>query len=281
MNLSSRLALLLCLFASISASQSPAETMSNTSFESGPDPGDAVQLAVGSTAVTGWVVTRNPIDYVGLRWAACQGARSLGLNGAAAGGIAQTVATVSGQVYTLHFFMSGDAFTTPVLKHMRVEAASQSQDYEFDTTHAWPWDMGWLEKTFTFTANSASTRIEFYSLDAGDTGPALDQITLVGPPVDATLPGRSEIGLGSPYPNPSRQGVWVDFALPMDTPLRLSVWDVRGREVAVIDAGPHPAGDYTRAWNGNVAGRAAPAGLYLFRLETPRGTWVRKAMLSR
>jgi choice-of-anchor C domain-containing protein len=281
MKLAPHLAFRLCLFMALAPSHSAAASMDNTSFETGPDPGDAMQLASGSTAITGWTVTRNPIDYVGLRWAAWQGARSLGLNGAAPGGITQTVATVPGQVYTVHFFMSGDAFSTPVIKNLRVEAAGQSQDYAFDTTHAWPWDMGWLEKTFAFTASTASTRIEFYSLDTGDTGPALDQITLEGPPVDATWAGRLEIGLGSPYPNPAPQALWVDFTLPRDTPVRLSVWDVRGREVGVLDAGTHPAGHYTRLWDGNVDGRAAPAGLYLLRLETPGATLVRKAVLSR
>ncbi len=275
-----RVLVLACVLVALTAGSAAADLTSNASFELGPDPGEAMQLAMGSTAITGWVVTRNPIDYVGTRWNAAAGTRSLGLNGTNPGGIAQTFATVPGEVYTVHFFMAGDAFANPILKHMRVQAAGQSQDYVFDATHSWPWDLGWLEKTFTFTANASSTMLEFYSLDAGDTGPTLDSVVVQGPPVSVPLGERTGFALAPPYPNPARH-FWLTFAIPADMALRLSVWDVRGREVCVVAEGPYPAGRYTRLWDGSTPGGRAPAGLYIIRLDAPGGTLVRKAVLSR
>src|SRR5206468_12424279 len=76
-----------------------ANLLVNGSFESGPAPGDAMQLAAGSTAITGWVVTPSNIDYCGTRWTAAQGARSLGLNGASPGGISQTFSSLPRAIY--------------------------------------------------------------------------------------------------------------------------------------------------------------------------------------
>src|SRR5262249_58953915 len=143
------------------------------------------------------------------------------LNGSGPGGIAQSFYTVAGQPYSVDFFMAGDAFSNPILKHMRVAAAGQSQDYEFDAGHSWPWGMGWLPQTFTFTANSSSTTLEFTSLDAGDTGPALDSVVVTGQsPLDVRV-NPSAFALAAPYPNPSSRGVQIDFSLASDTPGRL------------------------------------------------------------
>ncbi len=270
----------LCMLAALAVSPLAAETTDNASFESGPDPGEAMTVPIGSVAVSGWLVTRNPIEYVGTRWSAADGVRSVALNGSAPGGIAQTLSTEPGRVYTVHFFMGGDAFSNPILKHMRVAAAGQTQDYEFNAEHAWPWGMGWLEKTFVFTAGTTSTTLEFYSLDVGDTGPVLDNVTLETP-VDAPLHGRNEISLGAPTPNPAQQAFSLELALPTDTPIRLSVWDVRGREVGVMATGPRRAGHTIERWDGIIAGRPAPSGLYIVRLEAPGVTLVRKAVLSR
>jgi len=279
MNISRRL-LLSCSFAALLVSSLGAEATNNASFELGPDPGEAMTVAVGAGTITGWTVSRNAIEYVGSRWDASEGLRSVALNGTAPGGIAQTISTSPGQTYTVHFFMGGDAFSNPVMKHMRVQAAGASQDYEFDASHAWPWGMGWLEKTFVFTAGTTSTTLEFYSLDPGDTGPVIDNVTLVTP-VDALPLGRSDILLGAPTPNPARQTFSLDFVLSTDTPVRLSIWDVRGREVFVMAEGTRPAGRYTERWDGNIGGRPAAAGLYIVRLEAPGVTLVRKAVLSR
>ncbi|HYM82361.1 MAG TPA: choice-of-anchor C family protein [Candidatus Limnocylindria bacterium] len=277
-----RIALAAMSLVVLSSAPAQANLIENPSFEVGPDPGEAMELAMGSTAITAWVVTRDAIDYCGTRWEAAEGSRSLALNGTGPGGIAQSIATNPGAEYTVRFRMSGDAFSSPILKHIRVAAAGQSQDYEFDAGHAWPWGMGWLEKTFVFTADSDAATIEFYSLDAGDTGPVIDQVEVTGPSVGIVpIGGALEFALAPPYPNPARTAFQVSFVLPSDTPLRLSVWDAQGREVSVIAEGIYPAGRHTRVWDGRAAHGPAPAGLYLIRLAASGVQLTRKAVLSR
>lgn len=261
------------------ATPASANLAANPSFEAGPAPGMAMTIPVGSLALDGWRVTRNAIEYCESRWDAAEGLRSIALNGSAPGGIEQTIATLPNSTYTVTFYMGGDAFSSPVLKHLRATAAGQSQDYEFDASHAWPWGMGWLQKTFAFTATSSATTIEFYSLDNDSTGPTLDHVSVTGP--SAGVPtAQSGFALAAPHPNPARRDLNVRFEVPAESPLRVTVLDVAGREVAVIAEGIHAAGPHVRVWNGRGPAGRAPGGLYFIRLAAPGVAILRKVVLA-
>lgn len=276
-----RAAFLLCALVALAAPAAADELVTNGSFESGPTPGESMPLAMGSTAVPGWIVTQSAIDYVGTLWNAAEGSRSIALNGTSAGGIAQTFGTVPSEEYTVRFCMAGDAFSSPILKHMRVTAAGQSQDYEFDAGHSWPWGMGWLEKTFVFTASGSATTLEFMSLDGGDTGPTLDSVVVSGPSVvDVPTAASAGLALSPPFPNPASERFSVSFSLPAEAKVRLSVCDVQGREVRVLADGQLPAGLHTRTWDGHTMRGRSAAGLYLVRLAAPGKTLVRKVVLT-
>jgi choice-of-anchor C domain-containing protein len=255
----------------------------NGSFELGPEPNLKLAIAAGSTAIEHWMVADAAIDYVGGEWAAREGMRSVALNGTSPGAIEQAFQTFAGAQYTVRFWMAGDAFSNPILKNMRVSAAGQSQDFQFNAEHAWPWDMGWSERSFVFTANAGTSTLRFASLDAGDTGPAIDSVVVTGPSpvgVDGDGGPRS-LGLAGPWPNPLRDHCAIAFTLPAASAVRLSVHDARGRTVRVLAAGSLPAGAHLRTWDGRTAdgGRAAP-GFYLVRLSTPGAERVRKAVLT-
>jgi choice-of-anchor C domain-containing protein len=271
-------ALVACALA---AGASRASLVVNGSFEAGPDPDVMMRLEVGSTAMPGWTVTRNGIDYCGTCWQAANGARSLGLNGAAPGGVAQSIATVPGGEYTVRFSMIGDAFSNPILKHMRVMAAGQSQDYEVDAGHAWPWDMGWLERTFVFEATASSTLLEFMSLDSGDQGPTLDSVVVTLTSTANAGPGTSgALALAAPWPTPARGTLHLSFTLPVEGEVRLSVHDLAGREVAVLDDGVRAAGPHALVWDGRAPGGRLRAGLYVVRLDAAGETVTRKAVIA-
>lgn len=276
-------ALAFLLAAALPATPIAAENLlTNGSFELGPAPGESMPVPMGSSSIPGWVVVGAPVDYVGTLWNAAEGTRSMALNGTTPGGISQSIPTVSGEIYTVRFFMAGDAFSDPILKHMRVSAAGQSQDYEFDAGHSWPWGMGWLEKNFAFTANAASTALTFTSLDAGETGPTLDSVVVTGPDlVGVGDPAGPVLALAPPHPNPSRNGFAVSFEVPAATPIRLSVVNVAGREIHVLAEGVQTVGRHTLTWNGRTRHGDAAPGFYLIRLETPGGTLVQKAVLFR
>jgi choice-of-anchor C domain-containing protein len=158
------------LVALVSAGSAHANLLTNGSFESGsaiPGFPPFISPTNGSTAVTGWTVVAGNIDY-GTNgngfWAASDGSRSIDMNGSEAGSIAQTFATVSGAQYQVLFDMAGNFYGGTALKSLRVSAGGTSQDFTFDSTGKSANAMGWLTKSFVFTATSTSTQLVFSSL---------------------------------------------------------------------------------------------------------------------
>lgn len=145
----------------------------NGSFEEGPPAGRFVNLAAGSAAIKGWVVTGEGVDFIGTLWRGSEGVHSIDLDGSvrsattppyAHGGVAQAFATTPGTRYLVRFDLAGNPYAPPVKKPLRVSAAGQSQDFSFDVAGKNPSRMGWAPTRWTFTANSASTTLEFLSL---------------------------------------------------------------------------------------------------------------------
>jgi len=92
---------------------------------------------------------------------------------------------------------------------------------------------------------------------------------------DPSLP--TEFALDSPYPNPFNGIMNLNYGLPQKAKIRLSVFDLAGREIAVLVSGEQPAGSYQLTWNSeNFA-----SGLYFVRLDAGafQSTW--KATLLR
>jgi choice-of-anchor C domain-containing protein len=170
------LALAIVLMAAFAVASSPAGQKSllvNGSFEQGPPVSSYVNVRGGATSIEGWVVTGEGIDYIGSLWAASDGKHSIDLDGSAPsaetppydrGGVAQTFATTPGKTYRVTFDMAGNPFHGPIRKPMRVSAANQHMDFTFDITGKNTRNMGWVSETWTFTANSKSTTLEFRSL---------------------------------------------------------------------------------------------------------------------
>ena len=88
-------------------------------------------------------------------------------------------------------------------------------------------------------------------------------------------------GAGSPsltvYPNPALVSAAFNIELPAAGPLRLSVYDARGREVAVVLDGWAEAGEVQARWQpGGLA-----AGVYLVRLTTGDASVSKPVILGR
>ncbi|HEY2954727.1 MAG TPA: T9SS type A sorting domain-containing protein [Candidatus Eisenbacteria bacterium] len=78
--------------------------------------------------------------------------------------------------------------------------------------------------------------------------------------------GRGLVALRA-YPNPARS-THLRFSVPRRDDVHLAVYDLLGRQIAVIAKGRFEPGVYSREWNGrDAAGRDAGAGVYLFRLK--------------
>jgi trimeric autotransporter adhesin len=83
--------------------------------------------------------------------------------------------------------------------------------------------------------------------------------------------------LSPPAPNPARAGTHVTFEIPSRVPVRVSVLDVAGREVAVLADGERAAGRYTVEFDGTRLG----AGMYFVRLRAPGAERTRKLVVLR
>jgi hypothetical protein len=81
-------------------------------------------------------------------------------------------------------------------------------------------------------------------------------------------------------PNPFNPSTRIDFELSAPSRVRLAIYDVTGREVAVLADGSFPAGLVSRTWNGRDRdGRGVPSGPYFVRMVTDTGQFTRKTML--
>jgi hypothetical protein len=77
-----------------------------------------------------------------------------------------------------------------------------------------------------------------------------------------------EFGIAQNFPNPFNPETQISFALPEASAVRLSVTDVLGREIAVLEDRILPAGYRTVQWNGlDANGSPVGSGLYFYRIE--------------
>ena len=105
---------------------------------------------------------------------------------------------------------------------------------------------------------SASLDLDAAGQLIGASYSVLEAGTAVEPGDD--VPGR--FALAANYPNPFNPQTTIPFTLHAAGAVRLAVFDVLGREVAVLVDEARPAGAYRVTWQANDL----PSGLYLYRL---------------
>ena len=98
-----------------------------------------------------------------------------------------------------------------------------------------------------------------------DTGVAVED--------EAEVP--DEAVLYANYPNPFNPQTTIPFALPQPSPVRLMIYDVLGREIAVLIDSTFPAGQHEAVFD--AAG--LPSGVYLYRLQAHSQTRTRTMLL--
>jgi hypothetical protein len=90
-----------------------------------------------------------------------------------------------------------------------------------------------------------------------------------------------ESALAPVRPNPTRGATMIDFTVAREARVRLSLFDVEGREVAVLAEGPQRPGHYQATWNGTSGGEMAPPGLYFVRYRAADLDQVRRVVVAR
>ncbi|MEK7727483.1 MAG: FlgD immunoglobulin-like domain containing protein [candidate division KSB1 bacterium] len=104
-------------------------------------------------------------------------------------------------------------------------------------------------------------------------------------PTEETMPEPlppSYYSLSPNYPNPFTSNTRFDYTLKREAHVRVSIFDLMGREVAVVDDRLLPAGYHRASWNGrDQQGRVLPSGVYFYRLKAGHVELTRKLVLVR
>ena len=130
-----------------------------------------------------WKVAKGSIDLLSTHYKAPSGVCSVDLDGDNHSGSMKHKAfgVTPSAVYTVSFLFSGSVQCAPTVKTMKVEAAGQSQVFTWDTSNGHNAENGVFEQeAWSFTATSASTTLEFASLDPtnSDCGPVVAAISV-------------------------------------------------------------------------------------------------------
>jgi len=282
MRIRSRLAssglLLACTL--LAAADARAQWLVNGGFEQGPviPLAQAVQaVPPGGTALTGWAVTGGAVTIVTENyWSPKVGTRSMALSSSGPGSIEQTFGSAVGASYRLTFWQSGEPFSSPTIKRLRVQAGSVVQEFDYDVTEAWHWDMHWQARSLDFTATSTSTVVRFTSLDASAWGPAIDdaKVELLSMGVDAD---SRRLALAPVSPDPVRAEARVAFTMAHAGSARIALHDVQGREVALLADREFAAGAHELAFTPRAL--RTGAGLHFITLVAGGERVVRRCIL--
>jgi len=98
--------------------------------------------------------------------------------------------------------------------------------------------------------------------------------------IDGELP--TAVGITGVRPNPFNPSTRIAFTLPHSAHVRLAVYDLRGRRVAVLLDEQRPSGRYEVTWDARaVDGSVLSSGVYFVRLESAGQTSSRKLVLVR
>jgi hypothetical protein len=84
----------------------------------------------------------------------------------------------------------------------------------------------------------------------------------------------SELALGPVYPNPFNATVTIPFALPQAAKVTVALYDVTGRQVALMAGGSFAAGEHSLQWSSE----GVASGVYLVRLTAGNRTLTTKVI---
>ena len=168
------------------ASCHQAVVVDNHGFET-PFVASGAQLTPQGEMIGAWEVTQGSVDVVAEDlWQPKEGRQSLDMTGVSPGAIAQDLATVADQEYTIRFALAGNPAPGcgPRIKVLVVEwDGATLATLQFDVAGRSAQNMGWEVHRIRVTASATTSRLQFRSLTDGSNdmfcGPALDNVHVV------------------------------------------------------------------------------------------------------
>jgi hypothetical protein len=92
----------------------------------------------------------------------------------------------------------------------------------------------------------------------------------------------SEFKLAQNYPNPFNPSTRIDFVLPKNTHVKLSVYNMLGQRMKTLIDQTLSAGAHQATWNGtNESGETVANGIYVYSLHSEMGVQTKKMMLMK
>jgi hypothetical protein len=101
-------------------------------------------------------------------------------------------------------------------------------------------------------------------------------------PVGAAIAGSGDrplsLELAAPFPNPSRAGFGLSYALPAPAAVRIEVFDVQGRRTSIVEDSRRESGRHRATWDAtSEEGLRVSPGTYFVRLRAEAPDGVRTA----
>lgn len=164
-----------------------AATVVNGGFD-GDFMGQFSTLGNGSTTIGGWTVGGTSVDWINAYWQAADAdGHSVDLSGGGPGSVSQVLTgLVSNMVYKVSFYLAGNP-DQGGMKYINVQASGATQivySFNNDGSNSKA-AMGWVKRTYTFTATGPTATLSFSSLNNSAYGPALDNVSIAAVPVPA------------------------------------------------------------------------------------------------
>jgi hypothetical protein len=129
------------------------------------------------------------------------------------------------------------------------------------------------QKSYTFTDRNLQSGKYKYRLKQTDYNGNFKYYDLN---TDVIVGIPTKFDLSQNYPNPFNPSTKINVDLPKDTKVSLKIYDLSGREIAVlINNEQRPAGYYTVEFNGS----SLASGIYFYRIITEQNTAVKKMAL--
>jgi len=111
---------------------------------------------------------------------------------------------------------------------------------------------------------------------------AIDQDGEFLSPVQSVVTPRRAVELSQNYPNPFNPTTHIDFYLPADSPVLLTVYGVRGDRIATLVDAPLGFGHHTVTWDGtDASGQGVGSGVYFYRLRAGNKVITKKLVVMK
>jgi len=85
--------------------------------------------------------------------------------------------------------------------------------------------------------------------------------------VKSAIESPKSFSLSQNYPNPFNPSTRISYTVPKSAEIRISIYDLMGREIAVLENNRKEAGVYNTVWDSkNFSGQTVSSGIYFYRI---------------